>query len=144
MDFKYLVIVLGIALILDHLRKINRNTVDKSAFFEGVTSLDNDGYKIFLTKKYDIARNEALNKIICKDKLFDSIDEAFNYAISCEIDDGNFIKPKVVKVKKTQPLNPNANCPNCNALVLVSDLECWQCEASFASGSAWKPIPVGK
>ena len=141
MDFKYIVIALGLGLILHHLRKLTKNSVDESEFFDGVNSLEHDAYKIFLTKKYSIARNDALNKIICKDKLFDSIDEALNYAVICEIDNDNFIKPKKIKIKKEQPENVDAICPNCSSLVNMSDLDCWKCDVSFSQQSTFKPIP---
>jgi hypothetical protein len=44
------------------------------------TSKDkNDAYKIYLTKKYDIAFNSTLNKFICENKLFDNVEEALEY-----------------------------------------------------------------
>ena len=48
--------------------------------FHGKAELSNDAYKIFLTKKYGIERNEALGKIICSNKLFENIDEALKFA----------------------------------------------------------------
>ena len=52
--------------------------------FTGDKSLDNDAYKIYLSKKYTIEKNDALGKIIVKDKLFGSIEEALRYADECE------------------------------------------------------------
>jgi hypothetical protein len=52
--------------------------------FTGDKSLANDAYKIFLAKKYTIEKNDALGKIIVKDKLFESIDEALSFADSLE------------------------------------------------------------
>lgn len=46
--------------------------------------LGNDGYKIFLVKKYKIEKNEALGKMIVGERLFDTIDEALAYADSLE------------------------------------------------------------
>ena len=48
--------------------------------FEGNSSLNEDAYKIFLSKKYGIEKNEALGKIVCGDRLFTTIDEALNFA----------------------------------------------------------------
>jgi len=44
--------------------------------------ITNDAYRIFLTKKYGIEKNLALNKIICGNSLFDNIDDALIYADS--------------------------------------------------------------
>ena len=46
--------------------------------------LGNDGYKIFLVKKYKIEKNDALGKMIVGDRLFDTIDEALAYADGLE------------------------------------------------------------
>ncbi len=48
--------------------------------FIGEKNLANDGYKIYLVKKYKIERNDALGKIICGDRLFGSIDEALAFS----------------------------------------------------------------
>lgn len=64
--------------------------------YSGTKTLDNDSYKIYLTKKFQIQKNEALGKFICIDKLFDSVDEALSYASQC---DGASVQ--VVKDKKS-------------------------------------------
>lgn len=43
-------------------------------------SLDDDSYKIYLTKKYNIEFNQALSKYIVVDKLFETIDSALKHA----------------------------------------------------------------
>ena len=35
-----------------------------------------------------------------------------------------------------------AFCPNCSAELRPSDQDCWNCHASFGSGSTWQPVPV--
>ena len=45
-----------------------------------IGNLNDDAYKIFLTKKFNIEFNQALNKYIVVDKLLNSIDEALKYA----------------------------------------------------------------
>jgi Zn-finger nucleic acid-binding protein/ribosomal protein L37AE/L43A len=35
-----------------------------------------------------------------------------------------------------------ANCPNCAAAIAVDVTACPSCNASFAAGAAWRPIPV--
>jgi hypothetical protein len=64
---------------------------DKSTF-KGNKDLNNDEYKIFLTKKYKIQFNDALGKFIVKDKLFDAIADALIYAD--ELEKSKNVKPK--------------------------------------------------
>lgn len=52
--------------------------------YSGDKSLSSDEYKIYLVKKYSVEKNEALGKVIVKDKLFNSIDEALSYADTLE------------------------------------------------------------
>jgi hypothetical protein len=52
--------------------------------YDGAKSLANDGYKIFLVKKYGIEKNAALDKIVSNEKLFNTIDDALAYADSLE------------------------------------------------------------
>jgi hypothetical protein len=59
---------------------IEKNT----PLYKGDKSLSSDQYKIYLVKKYSIEKNEALGKVIVKDKLFNSIDEALSYADGLE------------------------------------------------------------
>ena len=42
--------------------------------------LDSDAYKLYLAEKYSIKRNDAFEKLVCDDKLFDSIDIALAHA----------------------------------------------------------------
>lgn len=42
--------------------------------------LTNDAYKIYLVRKYKIERNDALQKVIVKERLFDSIEDALVFA----------------------------------------------------------------
>ena len=42
--------------------------------------LDSDAYKLYLAEKYSIKRNDAFEKFVCDDKLFDSIDIALAHA----------------------------------------------------------------
>lgn len=42
--------------------------------------LTNDAYKIYLVRKYKIERNDALKKVIVKDRLFETIDDALVFA----------------------------------------------------------------
>jgi hypothetical protein len=42
--------------------------------------LTNDAYKIYLVRKYKIERNDALQKVIVKDRLFDTTEDALVFA----------------------------------------------------------------
>jgi len=48
--------------------------------FKGDRVIQNDSYKIYLTKKFKFEKNEILGKIICEDALFDNIEDALNHA----------------------------------------------------------------
>jgi hypothetical protein len=52
--------------------------------YSGVKNLLNDGYKIFLVKKYGIEKNDALGGFICEDKLFENVEQALKYAASID------------------------------------------------------------
>lgn len=60
--------------------KLDEFPIKSSASFSGLISLENDAYKIFLVKKYLIEKNDALDKFIVGDRLFNSIEEALSYA----------------------------------------------------------------
>jgi len=54
--------------------------------FNGDKTLDNDAYKIFLSKKYNIKKNDLFNKFEVNDtKLFDTLDEALLFAFNEEL-----------------------------------------------------------
>jgi hypothetical protein len=44
--------------------------------------LSNDSFKLFLLSHYSISKNELLGKFICKDKIYDSLDDALMYAMN--------------------------------------------------------------
>ena len=46
--------------------------------------LTDDAYKLYLAKKYSIERNEAFQKFVCDNKMFDSMDSALSHADSLE------------------------------------------------------------
>ena len=47
--------------------------------------LNSDAYKLYLGKKYEIQRNDLFHKFECKEKLFESLDEALAFADELEI-----------------------------------------------------------
>ena len=46
--------------------------------------LNSDAYKLYLGKKYEIQRNDLFQKFECKEKLFESLDEALAFANELE------------------------------------------------------------
>ena len=56
-------------------------TVEKNTSSNYMTGdINDDAYKIFLTKKFNIEFNQALNKYIVGDKLLNNMEEALEYA----------------------------------------------------------------
>lgn len=84
--FGGLMLIIGVMILLAKMLG-GKSTADNEAtkeqtIFNGKAVLENDAYKIYLTKKFDINFNNALNKFICGDKLFDNVDEALHHAQS--------------------------------------------------------------
>lgn len=52
--------------------------------FMGEMSVDNDAYKLFLVKKYNIEKNPTLEKFVANEKLFGTVDEAIAYVDGIE------------------------------------------------------------
>ena len=61
-------------------QKHSQNSNTELKEFNGERLLENDAYKIFLSKKYSIKRNDLFNKFEANEKLFDTLDDALNYA----------------------------------------------------------------
>ena len=54
------------------------------AVFDGSRDLNNDAYKLFLSKKYDIQKNDVFNKFVCREQMYSTIEEALAYAHGLE------------------------------------------------------------
>lgn len=52
--------------------------------FMGEMSVDNDAYKLFLVKKYNIEKNTTLDKFVANEKLFGTVEEAIAYVDGIE------------------------------------------------------------
>jgi len=65
--------------------------------FQGDRDLSNDSYLIYLTKKYKIEFNSALDKFMCEDKLFTSSEEALAFANSIDINEKSVKKSSLDK-----------------------------------------------
>jgi len=53
--------------------------------FAGEKTLSNDAYKLYLLDAYEIKKNDLLNKFVCKEKIFDTLDDAILFADDAEI-----------------------------------------------------------
>jgi hypothetical protein len=84
------------------IQQLKNNDFNKSNF-NGERTLNNDAYKIYLTKAYGIEKNSALDKIVCRDNIFDSVDQALAHAHS--LDNQLPQKEAVYASTKTAPVN---------------------------------------
>jgi hypothetical protein len=50
------------------------------ARYSGPKDLQHDAYKLYLVTKYNIERNAVLNQLVCRNKVFASLEEALSYA----------------------------------------------------------------
>jgi len=48
--------------------------------FDGQRDLNSDSYKLWLTSRYDIKKNEVLGSYVCQEHLFPTVDSALAYA----------------------------------------------------------------
>lgn len=127
--FGGLMLLVGVMLILaSNFNKKNNDetteTIKSNEKFNGMATLDNDGYKIYLTKKYDIIFNNALNKFICKDKLFDSVDDALIYAKEINWDELGIVNG-IIKAKENY--DGFLVCPVCDATNNTERKNCRLC-----------------
>ena len=64
--------------------------------FLGVRDINSDTYQLYLIEKYQIQKNEVIEKIVCQEKLFDSALAALVFADSIEnLSDGIPVKPRL-------------------------------------------------
>lgn len=52
--------------------------------FDGNRDLNNDAYKLFLSKKYDIQKNDVFGKFVCQEQMYPTIEEALIFAHDLE------------------------------------------------------------
>lgn len=95
---KWGVITLSLKTIKSYLKGSAGKTA-KIANFTGDKNLENNAYKIFLTKKYLIEKNEALGQFISQDELFNTIEEALEYANNLESE-----AAKIKEIKSNEAL----------------------------------------
>jgi hypothetical protein len=70
---------------LKTLLNMKSSTTTPNKNFLGEKSLGNDSYKLFLSKKYGINKNEVFEKYVSQEKLFDSIEEALKFVNDIEV-----------------------------------------------------------
>jgi hypothetical protein len=56
----------------------------RGARYSGPKDLQYDAYKLYLVTKYNLERNAVLNQLVCRDKVFASLEEALSHAHSLE------------------------------------------------------------
>lgn len=69
-----------IGLIIVALLNPNMTTPKVSTVFSGERDLSNDRYRVWLTQRYDIARNETLGRYVVGGDSFETLDEALAHA----------------------------------------------------------------
>lgn len=88
--------------------------------FAGDRELSSDPYKIYLSKKFDIQKNDVFSKFICQEKMFPSIDEALAYA--------HDIEQQEVAIKKSKLLDDGQiECCKCGGKNLAESIVCRYC-----------------
>lgn len=53
---------------------------DAEDFWQGDRDLDSAKYKLYLSEKYNIKKNDLFEKYVCLDEMFDTLDEALAHA----------------------------------------------------------------
>ena len=88
--------------------------------FDGSRDLDNDAYKLFLSKKYDIQKNDVFAKFVCQEKMYPTIEEALIYAHSLE--------QESVAIQKSKKLDDGQiECSKCGGKNSAESTECRYC-----------------
>jgi uncharacterized membrane protein YhaH (DUF805 family) len=84
--------------------------------FNGEKDFKNDAYKIYLTKAYQIEKNETLGKFVCTERLFSNIDEALDYADYLEKNKAlkqQEIEKAKADLERAQSGQAVKDCPHC-------------------------------
>ena len=70
--------------MIDHMKRKETLQVGQKKHLEAEkyasSSLSDDAYKIFLTKEFEIQKNDVLEKFVVDEKLFDTVEEALEHA----------------------------------------------------------------
>jgi hypothetical protein len=127
-----ILLIVGVILFVSsRLSKSQEDVKLQDNNFIGKSLLDNDAYKIYLTRQYSIEHNSVLGKYISQDKLFDTVDEALNYAK--EVDWKRFgIVDGVVKAKIFG--DGQLICPKCHTKNDPKRKNCRYCNYELIAG----------
>ena len=88
--------------------------------FDGSRDLDNDAYKLFLSKKYNIQKNDVFDKFVCQEKMYPTIAEALIYA--------HDIEQQAVAIKQSKLLDDGQiECCKCGGKNPAESLQCRYC-----------------
>jgi len=107
--------------------KLSENKISPTAFSgeksitSGEKSITSDAYKLYLVTKWGIQKNEVLSKFVVQDRLFNTIEEAMEYANTLEAE-GEMAKAKAL-AEITIHNDGTWTCPKC---------------------AHFNPLPVGK
>ena len=75
--------------------------------FSGIRDINSDVYQLYLIEKYQIQKNEVIEKIVCQEKLFDSALAALVFADSIEnLAGGTLVKPRLRRSAVTLAASP--------------------------------------
>ena len=75
--------------------------------FSGIRDINSDVYQLYLIEKYQIQKNEVIEKIVCQEKLFDSALAALVFADSIEnLAGGAPVKPRLRRSAVTLAASP--------------------------------------
>lgn len=106
------------------LKPVVENVVVEEASFDGTRDLSNDAYKLFLSKKYDIQKNDVFDKFVCQENMYPTIDEALLYAHGLE--------QQSVAIRKSKKLDDGQiECCKCSGKNPADSAECRYCGYSL-------------
>ena len=80
-------IKLGLKYLND--KKENYTSEKNKKRFNGVRKVENDEYQLYLVEKYNIKKNETLNKFVLNDKPYQDLIEVLNVAHNIEINNSD-------------------------------------------------------
>lgn len=76
-------------------------TTSDSNLWQGEKDINDDSYKLYLVKKYNIDKNTTLEKYVIENKLFATIEDALSFAMQKDLDlDKRVVEKKLSKLTK--------------------------------------------
>jgi uncharacterized membrane protein YhaH (DUF805 family) len=119
-------------------RKADNETAGKttastltSSGFVGEKDFTNDAYKIYLTKAYQIEKNDTLGKFVCTERLFSTVDEALVYADHLEKNKAlkqQEIEKAKADLERAQSGQAVKDCPHCKRWNAKDAKSCQWCQ----------------